>query len=281
MDLDKDAAHDHTDAQERLAAGCKTTVITDLRRCDLRHARIIDHLSRSTDDARYDQLTVAVPEWLLKEQGRAQLEQLAADARLALQLHHGEEIVVATHEHAEALAEALAAHPKIAESGAAVRALDIGGASHPREACRHSSCLAQVCMDYRHYGHAAGEEPIETRLWKGLGLVQSPDMLVMAGASKELADETGRRAIFDDIVDWHRRANGLRQLALTMHTDCGAMGGNARFKHDVHAQQAELKRLLLAAAEHVRQRHPQLSLRAGIVVMKKGRVRKIIPVTLA
>lgn len=259
-------------AQKHLAQQCRTTVISGLHAFGDRTEALVASSKEGGRDGRFDLLTVLDPDALGEPSGKALLDQVVSDARLALELHNGERIVVAAYGDPRRIVRALTAHPKLASKRVPVDGIDLRRFRGAQTRPPTSPTIAVSCMDFRQ--HDAG---LADALKKGLDLFETPAVFAMAGGAKELDGATKRSHLVRQQLQKLHRGTGFRQLVLTCHTDCGAFGGDASFNGQKH-QQEELTTRLRRAASIFRPFFPSINLKLGIVRLKDGGVEKIIPV---
>ncbi len=258
-------------AQERLANDCQTVVVGDLDAHATRAERLAQHIRTGGRDGRFDLLTL--PELRLLSYNVPVLNQLANDIAMAIDLHNGEQVLVAHYGDPTSIVHALRVHPIFQ----AVRPLDFYGFDlRGTPAPESSEVVAVSCMDFRQH-----DDGLADKLKEALGLSARPGIFAMAGAAKFLDGTKPARHIPVERQLTMLRKNGkLSELVLTCHTDCGAFDGDEAFDSAEH-QDRELRAHVRRSAAWCRATFPDLPIKAGIVRLGHGRIENILPVPLA
>lgn len=259
--------------QERLALECRTTVISAAQAFEGRTAALVSLVKERGHRGRFDLLTVLDPWELARPSGKALLDQVAADAALALKLHNGEQVLIAVEGDAEPIAAALKAHRAFRGAGVPIEGIDLRQAG--RQADHQApvlSAVAVTCMDFRQH-----DGDLRQQLMRSLDLPDTPAVLAMAGGAKDLDGVSLRSHLVRGQLQKIRQAGGLSRIAMTCHTDCGAFHGDAAFSGESHQREVLTEHLLRALA-WLGPMFPSVSFTAGIVRIMDGRVERIIPV---
>lgn len=265
-------------AEEAHASECRTVVITDARHAPDRAKVLTAFIRRKGHRGRFDLLTVADP-WKLADPGGKDLfEQVVADTRLLATFHKGEQVIVATYSDPSAIVKRLAAHPEI-KGGLAVHGVDLRGRS---SGLRVTEDVGLACADFRQHDEQKGRD-LPEHLRKALLLEDRPALLAVPGGANSLAEDSPRRRIVIAELEALYERQPFQRLALAVHTDCAALGGNKAFIDgkglvDAHVQHDALVEMLHQAILFARERFPGVTVRAAIVRLKDGQVFKVIPV---
>jgi len=266
-------------AQERLAHACRTTLVTDVRVPNAHLARLIDHVSRmAAGDGHFDQLTVPDLSVLVTPAGKDLLGQLVDEMVLLFDLHQGEQVVVATTQDPTPLVEA---YRRTLEAALPTSIISknpkpsVWGLHVPATPSPMPETVAVVCADYRLHADDLGR-----KLRDAFGLTSAPALYAMAGAAKDIESTTRRSRLALEELDRWRSISDVKRIILTMHTDCGACGGDGRYESKEH-QLAFLNYRLRCARDTVRKRFPFAEILTGVVHLKDDKIEKITPVTLA
>lgn len=248
--------------------GCRTVVISGLHAPNGHTDRLSRLAGELTGDSRFDLLTVPQPASLTEE--GPLLEQVAADAELAAKLHHANLFLV-TAPDAPAIAVALRRKVSVE-----VKAVDAVWAEPTRT-------VAVTCMDFRQ--HDGG---LDERLHAAFPDGGHPQLLSMAGGAKDFIRGTAKCELFIPELWDLRRRGGLERLILTMHTDCGAMGGSSApcfcgtdGRPSPRLQEEVLGRHLRAAGRTLREALPDVDVQLAIVEIdaQASNISEVIPVT--
>lgn len=267
-----------TPAEEQHANECRTVVITGARHAPDRARNLTRAIKAHGHRGRFDLLTVADPEKLADPSGKDLLEQVVADTRLLAKFHKGEQVVVATYGDPRPIVRTLAEHPEI-KGGLSVLGADLRGHSVRLTGAEN---VALACADFRQHDEQRGKD-LPEHLRAALSLDGRPAMLAVPGGANALAvDSPRRRIVMAELEELHAR-QPFRQLALAVHTDCAALGGDRAFtdgkgRPDAHVQHDALLELLTQAILFARESFHGVTVRAGVVRLKDGQVFKVIPV---
>jgi len=267
-----------TAADHHLAAECKTLVITSAHATPDRAERLSEHIRRGGKDGRFDLLTVLDPVRLAVP-GQL-LDQVVADAKLAVELHKGEQIVVAPYGDPAPIVDALKRHPAFAKGGVEIRGFDLSRGLKRRARPEAASTIAVACMDFRQH-----DDRLADKFAEALETFDRPAVLAMAGGAKDLVSSTERGKLVIGALREYWRRRGFNQILLTCHTDCGAFGGDAapifldgKGAPDARKQRRTLEERLRASAVEVRAALPEVHVMTGIVQLDpaRGRIRQIL-----
>lgn len=116
------------------------------------------------------------------------------------------------------------------------------------------------CMDFR-LGSAIRDH------LEAAGLYNDVDIISIAGAAKDIAQEDGSYA--EGQVDLSHRLHETKTVVLMNHTDCGGYGGRAAFDSD-EAERAQHEGDLRAAREKLIAKHEGLEVKMALAVIGEG-----------
>lgn len=261
--------------QAELANLCRTTVIAGMDATADRTERLVEHVKRLGHRGRFDLLTVPDPARLPED--RRLFEQVARDAALAIQLHHGEQIVVAIHADPAPIVALLKAFEAFKGGGVRISGFDLRVGSEAAPA--PGPCVAVTCMDFRQH-----DRDLPERLKRAFELPGIPAILATAGGAKEVHDGHPRGRKLMKRLTARGRLVPIERIVLTCHTDCGAMGGDAApafcdgsGRPDPRRQLKVLREHLKASALSFRVAFPRARIDAAVVRLKDGALDAVIP----
>lgn len=138
------------------------------------------------------------------------------------------------------------------------------GASHK------ATTLLLRCMDFR-------LEPDLSLYLKSEGLIGKVDIVSLAGAAKNLAEEANeanRELVFTH-VRLAQELHGVEEVILMSHTDCGAYGGAKAFREREHEEQ-RLVQDMQAARDLLTKRFKKLRIRLVLARIEEKRGQWVV-----
>lgn len=97
--------------------------------------------------------------------------------------------------------------------------------------------------------------------------IERADVVRFAGGAKSLAspENPSEREFVLEQIRKSIRLHGTERVLLTVHSDCGAYGGLAKFKNDTQAEVRHHREELLRAAAFVREALPEVKVECYLI----------------